>query len=113
MLMGLSNEILHDVMDGKSPLCAIEKRSTNGKIMAFNIGKAYGLIPPMAHQRTYMDDEHEFWNQKYLAQTETDSELELEALSDAEIEALMDDNLTLSQISVSYTHLTLPTIYSV
>ena len=106
MFMGLSNEMLHDVMEGKSPLCAIEKRVTNGKMMAFNIGKAYGLIPPMAHARTYMDDEHEFWNQRYLAQTNVDGEAdgmaevdtEVEAMTDAEIESLMDDNLSLSQI---------------
>ena len=94
MLKGLSNEMLHDVMEGKSPLCAIEKRATNGKMMAFNIGKAYGLIPPMSHMRTYLDDEHEFWNQKYLAQTDN----ELEAMTDAEVDMLMDDTLTLSQI---------------
>ena len=45
MFEGISDEMMQSVVEGKSPLCAIEKRISNGKMMAFNIGKAFGLIP--------------------------------------------------------------------
>ena len=48
MFEGISEEMMDAVLAGKSPLCPIEKRINNGKMMAFNIGKAFGLIPEMA-----------------------------------------------------------------
>ena len=61
------------VMEGKSPLCAIEKRVANGKMMAFNIGKAFGLIPRNADMFNYMRDDHSFWTEQYLAQLGSES----------------------------------------
>ena len=69
MFTGIGHDILQTVMEGKSPLCAIEKRIANGKMMAFNISKAYGFLPPSASIQEFMDDLHGFWREKFLAQT--------------------------------------------
>ena len=55
--------MMENVMQGKSPLCAIEKRVANGKMMAFNIGKAFGLIPVDSDMYNYMRDDHHFWTE--------------------------------------------------
>jgi hypothetical protein len=36
-------------------------------MMAFNIGKAFGLIPAKADVKSYMSDKHKFWAQQFLA----------------------------------------------
>lgn len=55
--------MMQSVMEGKSPLCAIEKRIANGKMMAFNIGRAFGLIPHNSDVNSYMNDDNSFWTE--------------------------------------------------
>jgi hypothetical protein len=62
MFKGISKAMMEDVLKGKSPLCAIEKRIKNGKTMAFNIGKSFGLIPADAKPEEYMNDMHPYWS---------------------------------------------------
>ena len=69
MFKGISHEMMQNIAEGKSPICAIQKRVNNGKMMAFNIGKAFGLIPSKANVKSYMSDKHKFWAQQFLAQT--------------------------------------------
>ena len=73
MFEGISHDMMQNVVQGKSPLCAIEKRIANGKMMAFNVGKTFGLIPKSASVRNYMRDDHKFWREHYLAQTDSES----------------------------------------
>ena len=68
MFKGISHEMMQNIQEGKSPLCAIEKRIANGKMMAFNIGKAFGLIPDNSMQSEYLQDDHRFWGEQYFAQ---------------------------------------------
>ena len=63
MFQGISEEMMQSVMEGKSPLCAIEKRISNGKMMAFNIGRAFGLIPHNSDVNSYMHDDNSFWTE--------------------------------------------------
>ena len=74
MFQGISEDMMSNVVEGKSPLCAIEKRIANGKMMAFNIGKAFGLIPKEASVKRYMKDDNRFWRESYFAQTDAESE---------------------------------------
>ena len=69
MFEGISTEMMENVIQGKSPLCALEKRIANGKMMAYNIGKTYGLLPEKADPKHYLKDDHKFWREQYLAQT--------------------------------------------
>jgi hypothetical protein len=69
MFAGIGQEMFNAVNHGENPLCAIEKRVANGKMMAFNVGKAFGLIPVNADPVAYMDDKHRFWRERYFAQT--------------------------------------------
>ena len=73
MFKGISHEMMQNIAEGKSPVCAIQKRVNNGKMMAFNIGKAFGLVPSNANVKAYMNDKHKFWAQQFLAQTQAGS----------------------------------------
>ena len=70
MFKGISHEMMQNIVEGKSPVCAIQKRINNGKMMAFNIGKAFGLIPSKANVKSFMDDKNRFWAQQFLSQTD-------------------------------------------
>ena len=72
MFEGISHDMMSNVVEGKSPLCAIEKRIANGKMMAFNIGKAFGLIPKKSSVKRYMKDDNKFWRESYFAQTDVE-----------------------------------------
>lgn len=61
MFEGISEEMMQDVLRGVSPLCALQKRISNGKKMAFNIAKSFALLPYDAHLQDYMHDDNEFW----------------------------------------------------
>ena len=63
MFSGISKEMMDDVLQGKSPLCAIERRINNGKTQAFNIGRAFGLIPSQAYPDQFMNDSNPYYNQ--------------------------------------------------
>jgi len=39
MVEGLSKEMMEYAVQGKSPICAIERRLANGKMVTFNIAK--------------------------------------------------------------------------
>lgn len=67
MFKGISHEMMQNIVEGKSPVCAIQKRINNGKMMAFNIGKAFGLIPSKANVKGYMSDKNKFWAQQFLS----------------------------------------------
>ncbi len=69
MFDGISEEMMENVLNGISPLCAIEKRIYNGKKMAFNIAKSFQLLPYEANLDDYMRDDNTFWRQQYFAQT--------------------------------------------
>ena len=69
MFDGISEEMMDNVLNGISPLCAIEKRIYNGKKMAFNIARSFQLIPYDASLDEYMRDDNSFWRQQYFAQT--------------------------------------------
>ena len=76
MFKGISHEMMQNIAEGKSPVCAIQKRVNNGKMMAFNIGKAFGLVPSNANVKAYMNDKHKFWAQQFLAQTNGTNDLD-------------------------------------
>ena len=44
MFEGISQDMMQNVVQGKSPLCAIEKRIANGKMMIFNVGKTLKAV---------------------------------------------------------------------
>ena len=67
MFTGISTEMMANVREGKSPLCAIQSRLEHGKRMAYDMGKRYGLIPPDAMESDYMRDDHRFWNEEFYA----------------------------------------------
>lgn len=69
MMDGLSKDMMEMARSGKSPVCAVEKRLANGKLMAYNLARQFDLISPETDINQFMDDKNDWWTSQYTTTT--------------------------------------------
>ena len=82
MMDGLAKDMMDMARSGKSPVCAVEKRLANGKLMAFNLAKQFELIAPDVDIASFMNDSNDWWTQQYITTTAAQTDNESEVLID-------------------------------
>lgn len=69
MMDGLAKDMMDMARSGKSPVCAVEKRLANGKLMAYNLARQFDLIAPDTDINAFMNDSNDWWTSQYTTMT--------------------------------------------
>ena len=69
MMDGLAKDMMDIARSGKSPVCAVEKRLANGKLMAYNLARQFDLIAPDTDINAFMNDSNDWWTSQYTTMT--------------------------------------------
>mmetsp|Transcript_24410 Transcript_24410/g.30339 ORF Transcript_24410/g.30339 Transcript_24410/m.30339 type:complete len:100 (+) Transcript_24410:810-1109(+) len=65
MMDGLASDMIEMAKAGKSPICAVEKRLANGKMMAWNLARQFDLVPADMDVNAFMNDTNDWWTQQF------------------------------------------------
>ena len=57
----LHGDMVKEAKDGKSPICAVEKRLAAGKLQTYNLAKKFGMLPKDTTMEEFMSDTNDFW----------------------------------------------------
>ena len=88
MMDGLAKDMMEMARSGKSPVCAVEKRLANGKLMAYNLARQFDLIDPMTDINTFMNDSNDWWTSQYTTTTSSQSAAQIDNESQVLIDTL-------------------------